>query len=141
VKTFILAIVLFSTTSSWSQTVPQGTRFLVKLGDSLSSATSKKGDPVRAVVISPERLRGGRLEGAVAEVGRGRLRFSFHLLRFTGKEIPIRTEITGIVNSQGNSDRDDLEQSVTIEQGTVTVKGSTVVIDEGAEIRLVGGER
>ncbi len=140
-KTLVTAIVLFLTASSWSQTVPPGTRFLVKLGDSLSSVTSKKGDPVRAVVISPERLRGGRLEGTVEEVGRARLRFSFRLLRFQGKGIPIATEITGVVNSKGNADRDDLEQPVAVEKGVVTAKGSAVEIDEGAEIRLLGQER
>lgn len=136
-----LIAVLMLSAALWTQTVPQGTKFMVKLSDSLSSKTSRKGDKVRAVVISPERLRGGRLEGAVEEAESGRLRFSFHTLRFAGKTVAIRTEITGVVSSKGNADLDDLEQAVSIERGTVVVKGPVVAIDEGAEIRLAGEER
>lgn len=125
----------------WSQTVPAGTSFLVKLSDSVSSRTSRKGDPVRAVVISPERLRGGRLVGEVEQAEGNRLRFSFHTLRFKGQETPVRTQITGVVNSKGNADRDDLEQPVSVEGGTVVVKGPAIAIEEGAEIRLAGGQR
>jgi hypothetical protein len=133
-----LIVVIMLSAALWSQTVPQGTKFLVKLSDSLSSKTSRKGDKVGAVVISPERLRGGRLEGAVEEASGGRLRFSFHTLRFAGKTVAIRTEVTGVVSSKGNDGLDDLEQPVRIERGTVVVKGPAIAIDEGAEIRLAG---
>ena len=140
-RTLVAATAVFFSAALWSQTVPKDTKFLVKLGDSLSGKTSRKGDKVGAVVISPERLRGGRLEGAVEEAEGGRLRFSFHTLRFTGKVVPIRTEITGVVSSKGNPGLDDLEQAVRIERGTVVVQGPVAAIDEGAEIRLVGEEK
>jgi hypothetical protein len=140
-RTLVVAAAVFFSAALWSQTVPKDTKFLVKLGDSLSSKTSRKGDKVGAVVISPERLRGGRLEGVVEEAEGGRLRFSFHTLRFAGKVVPIRTEITGVVSSKGNPGLDDLEQAVRIERGTVVVKGPVVAIDEGAEIRLAGEEK
>jgi hypothetical protein len=136
----LIAILVLSA-SLWSQTVPQGTKFLVKLSDSLSSKTSRKGDKVGAVVISPVALRGGRLEGAVEEAEGGRLRFSFHTLRFAGKTVPIQTEVTGVVSSKGNAGLDDLEQPVSVARGTVVVKGPAVAIDEGAEIRLAGEQK
>lgn len=121
--------------------VDEGTRFLVKLGDTLDSRTSRPGDRVGAVVISPVPLRGGRLEGVVEEAGGPRLRFGFHTLRFGGESVPIRTEITGVVNSKGHPARDDLHQAVRIEKGTVIAPGQAIAIHEGAEIRLVGGPR
>lgn len=121
--------------------VEEGTRFLIKLGDTLDSRTSRPGDRVGAVVISPVPLRGGRLEGVVEEADGPRLRFSFHTLRLAGETIAIRTEITGVVNSKGNPARDDLNQVVRIEKGAVVAPGRAVAIHEGAEIRLVGGPR
>jgi hypothetical protein len=140
-RILVVAAAVFLSAALWSQTVPQGTKFLVKLSDSLSSKTSRKGDKVGAVVISPVALRGGRLEGAVEEAEGGRLRFSFHTLRFAGKTVPIRTEVTGVVSSKGNAGLDDLEQAVSVERGTVVVKAPAVAIDEGAEIRLAGEEK
>lgn len=121
--------------------VEENTRFLVKLGDTLDSRTSRPGDRVGAVVISPVPLRGGRLEGVVEEASGPRLRFSFHTLRFADHAVPIRTEVTGVVNSKGNPARDDLNQVVRIEKGTVIAPGEAVAIHEGAEIRLLGGPR
>ncbi len=137
----VIAAAVLLSPALWPQTVAPGTKFLVKLSDSVHSKTSRKGQRLGAVVISPEQLRGGRLEGTVEEARGGRLRFSFHTLRFAGKVIPIRTEVTGVVNSKGNADRDDLEQPVRVERGTVTVAGRAVAIEEGAEIRLTGEEQ
>lgn len=121
--------------------VEEGTRFLVKLGDTLDSRTSRPGDRVSAVVISPVALRGGRLEGEVEEAQGPRLRVRFHTLRYAGHAIPVRAEVTGVVNSKGNPARDDLNQVVQVEKGTVIARGDAVAIHEGAELRLVGGPR
>ena len=117
---------------------PRNVAFLVKLGDTLDTRTSRPSDRVRAVVISPVSLRGGRLEGAVEEARGGSLRFSFHTLRHAGKSLSIRTRITGVVNSKGDVSRDDLGQVVRIEEGTIIAPGEATAIHEGAEIRLAG---
>lgn len=137
----VLAILLGLTVPCLPQTVPEGTKFLVKLSDSLSSKTSRKGDLVRAVIISPERLRGGRLEGAVEEATGPRLRFHFHTLHYKDQTIRVRTEIVGVVSSKGNPDQDDLEQRVSVQAGTVVAHGPAVALDEGSEIRLVGAQQ
>lgn len=123
------------------QTVPKDTRLLVKLNDSLDSRTSRPGQKIRAVVIAPVSLRGGRLEGVLEEVAQARLRFTFHTLRLPAQTVSVRTELTGVVNSKGNPGRDDLDQPVRIEQGAMISAGSATAIHEGAELRLVGEER
>ncbi len=121
--------------------VDEGTRFLVKLGDTLDTRITRPGECVRAVVISPMSLRGARLEGFVDQAEGPRLRFSFRTLRLAEHTVPIHTEITGVVNSKGTAARDDLNQVVRIEKGTIVAPGEAVAIHEGAEIRLVGGPR
>ncbi|MCS7314194.1 MAG: hypothetical protein RMI94_02845 [Bryobacterales bacterium] len=141
-RRWTLASALWLGALAWAQPrVEEGTRFLVKLGDTLDTRISRAGDRVSAVVISPVSLRGGRLEGQVEEASGPRLRFGFHTLRLAGHAVAIRTEITGVVNSKGNPARDDLNQVVRIEKGTVIAPGEAVAIHEGAEIRLVGGPR
>jgi len=124
-----------------SQTVPNQTRFLVKLSDTLDSRTSRKGDRIGAVVIAPVSLRGGRMEGIVEEAEGARLRFSFFTLRFAGRTVSIRSELTGVVNSKGDPGRDDLGQPVRVDNGAMVGAGSATAIHEGAELRLVGEER
>lgn len=136
----VMAAAIFAA-AIWSQTVPKNTRFHVKLSDSVSSKTSRPGDKVGAVVIGPVSLRGGRLEGVVEEAEGGRLRFHFTTLRFAGKEVPVRTAVTGVVNSKGEAGVDDFGRPVRIERGVIVVSAPIVAVEEGAEIRLIGEER
>jgi hypothetical protein len=122
----------------FSHAAPTTVAFLVKLADTLDTRISRPGDKVRAVVISPVSLRGGRLEGTVEEARGGRLRFSFHTLHHAGKTSRVRTQITGVFNSKGHVSRDDLGQVVRIEEGTIVATGEATAIHEGAEIRLAG---
>lgn len=133
--------ILWAASLLWSQSVPRGATFLVKLSESLDTRTSRPGDKVGAVVIAPVCLRGGRLEGAVDEAQGPRLRFSFHLLRFSSRTATLRTQIISVVNSKGEVSRDDLGQTVRVEAGTVVAEGPATALHEGAEIRLIGEER
>jgi hypothetical protein len=112
--------------------------FLVKLTSSMSAESSEPADPVTAVVIAPEPLRGGTVEGTIRRADRGFLSFSFHTLHFEGESYAIESEITSVVNSKGNLGQDDLGQRIRVAGGDVIAYGTTTAIDEGAEVRFVG---
>lgn len=114
--------------------------FLVKLTSSIDAESNEPGDPVTGVVIGPEPLRGGRVEGTVDRADRAFINFSFHTLRFEGKSYPIGSEVTSVVSSKGNLGRDDLGQRIRVAGGGVIAYGTTTAIDEGAEVRFVGWE-
>lgn len=132
----ILIPALLLSASLWCQTLSKETKFLVKLGVPVDSRISRAGDKIVAAVISPERFLAGRLEGAVEQVERARLRFSFQTLRFRDRTISIASVVTGVVNSKGQAGLDDEDRVVRIEAGAVVVAGPGVVLDEGAEIKL-----
>ncbi len=113
------------------------TPFLVKLGEDIASNTSRAGDAVTAVVISPERFLGARLEGAVEQVspGEGMLRFTFHRLLHRESSYGITTTVTGFVNSIGHRSVDEQGRPVQITDGVLT-SPSDFRLDEGAEFQL-----
>lgn len=115
--------------------------FLVKLTSSMSAESSKPGDPVTSVVIAPEPLRGGTVDGTIERADRGFLNFRFHTLNFEGESYPIESEVTSVVNSKGNLGQDDLGQRIRVAGGDVIAYGTTTAIDEGAEVRFVGWEK
>lgn len=108
----------------------------VKLTSSMSSTSSKPGDPVTAVAMGPgEGLLGATLEGTVDRAERGTLSFSFHKLKINGKTHLVQSRIISIVNSKGVAGQDDLGQRVG-ENADITAYGITTALNEGSEIHL-----
>ncbi|MGA8204962.1 MAG: hypothetical protein WB812_10625 [Woeseiaceae bacterium] len=114
--------------------------FLVKLTSSMSTQSSKPGDPVTGVVIDPVPLRGGRVTGTVDRADRSFLDFSFHTLHFDDTTYPIQSVVTSLVNSKGNAGRDDLDQRIRFVGGGLIAYGTSSAVDEGAEVRFVAWE-
>ena len=113
--------------------------FHIKLGENVGSASSRAGDPVTAVVISPERFLGGRLEGVVehASAGaEGSLRLTFRTLRYGDETYPIAATVTEFVNSRGHRLVDERERPVRVDAGTLISPATDFVVDEGSEFRL-----
>lgn len=148
-RTFIAAFPIFFSAALWCQTAPptsdliagKNANFLVKMTDSMSSQTNRKGDKITAVVIAPASLRGGRVEGAIEMVQPCMLHFSFHTLHFEGKTVSFQSEVTSVVSSKGNAGQDDLGQRIRMEGGAVIAYGTSTAIDEGAEIRFVAWQK
>ena len=114
---------------------PSASGFLVKLGEPVASGEGHQGDKMTAVVISPERYLGAKLEGTVAEARGTRLRLEFNSLVFRSKTIPIRTEMTGLVNSKGARDIHESGRPVRLAAGAL-VSSAPFALDEDSEIRL-----
>lgn len=114
--------------------------FLVKLTSSVSTAASRRGDPVTGVIIVPVGLRGGRVEGTVERADHAILRFTFHTVTFNGQALRIHSEVTSVVSSKGNAGQDDLGQRVRMDGGGIIAYGTASAIDEGAEIRFTAWE-
>jgi hypothetical protein len=121
------------------QTLDGPTPFLVKLGVDLGSATSRVGDAVTAVVISPERFLGAGFEGTVDQVsgGTGRtLRFTFHRLMHKENTYRVTSAVTGFVNSLGHRSVDESERPVQLSDGVLTAPSADFTLNEGAEFQL-----
>lgn len=116
--------------------IDESTRFLVKLGENIGSETSRVSDPVTAVVISPERLLGGRLEGEVDQVSEGTLRFRFDTMEYRGAVQPVSSNILRFVNSKGHALMDELDRPVEIDDGVLRSTEPEFAVDEGAEFQL-----
>jgi hypothetical protein len=108
-----------------------------KLASSMSSTSSKPGDPVTALVMGPgEALLGATLEGTVDRAEGPTLAFSFQRLRlFNGKTYAVQSRLISIVNSKGIAGQDDLGQRVG-ENAGITAYGITTALNEGSEIHL-----
>ena len=116
--------------------------FHVKLNNAVNTKTARKGDRIRAVVMSPVPQRGGYVEGVVEEASGNRLRLTFNKLQFRGKESDIATgDIVFLYSSKGNLNQDDFEQRVRFEGGTIVATGPATSLDEGAELRFRGGDK
>lgn len=124
---------------------PQGSSLLaaqdgfveVKLTSSMSTTSSKPGDPVTAVVMGPQALQGATLEGTVVHAEYDTLDFSFHTLRFlNGKTCSIQCRVVSLVNSKGIAGQDDLGQRVRYDGSGVIGYGIHTAVNEGAEIDL-----
>lgn len=147
-KAIITLFVLFCATALWSETVAPApivitgpsNNFLIKMTSSVSTSASKPGDPVTGVIIVPVELRGGRVEGAVLRADHAILRFTFHTVKFNGRTLKIKSEVTSVVSSKGNAGQDDLGQRVRMDGGGIIAYGTASAIDEGAEIRFTAWE-
>lgn len=107
-----------------------------KLTSSMSSTSSKPGDPVTAMVMGPgEALLGATIEGTVDRADHCTMAFSFHTLKLNGKSYPIQSRLISVVNSKGIAGQDDLGQRVD-EGAAMTAYGIATALNEGAEIHL-----
>jgi hypothetical protein len=107
-----------------------------KLTSSMSSTSSKPGDPVTAFVMGPgEGLEGATIEGTVDLADHCTLAFSFHTLKLNGKSYPIQSRLISIENSKGIAGQDDLGQRVGV-TANITAYGITTALNEGSEIQL-----
>ncbi len=108
-----------------------------KLTSTMSSTSSKRGDPVAALVMGPgDALLGATLEGTVDKAERATLVFSFHRLKlFNGKTYAVQSRLISIVNSKGIAGQDDLGQRVG-ENAGITAYGITTALNEGSEVFL-----
>jgi hypothetical protein len=121
------------------QTLDGPTPFLVKLGVDLGSATSRVGDKVTAVVISPERFLGASFEGAVDQVSGGAersLRFTFHRLMHKENTYRVTSAVTGFVNSLGHPSVDESERPMQMSNGLLTAAPADFTLNEGAEFQI-----
>jgi hypothetical protein len=121
------------------QTLDGPTPFLVRLGVDIGSATSRVGDVVTAVVISPERFLGASFEGTVDQVSGGAersLRFTFHRLTHKENTYRVTSAITGFVNSLGHRSVDEGGRSVEVGDGVLTATSADFRLNEGAEFQL-----
>ncbi|MGA8203277.1 MAG: hypothetical protein WB812_02095 [Woeseiaceae bacterium] len=116
--------------------------FWAKLTSSMSTQTSKAGDPVTALVMVHDTIRGGLLQGKVEEADDGTLRFSFDTLTFDGKTYAIRAYLMSITNSKGWMGRDDQGQRIRMDGdgGGFIAYGDSTSLDEGAEVKFAAWE-
>jgi hypothetical protein len=116
--------------------------FWVKLTSSMSTQSSRAGDPVTALVMVHDTMRGGLLQGKVQEADKGTLRFSFDTLSFEGKTYPIRAYLMSVTNSKGRMGRDDQGQRIRMDGdgGGFIAYGDTTSLNEGAEVKFAAWE-
>ena len=144
-KPIIFALVAsFWSSCAFGANAPQGSSPVaaqnsfvwVKLTSSMSSTSSKPGDPVTAVVMGPgEALAGATIEGTVDRAERCTLAFSFHTLKLNGITYPIQSRLISIVNSKGIAGQDDLGQRVGV-TADMTAYGITTALNEGSEVQF-----
>jgi hypothetical protein len=144
-KPFILALVAsFWSSCAFGADAPQGSSPIaaqnsfvwVKLTSSMSSTSSKPGDPVTALVMGPNgAMLGATMEGTVDRAERCNLAFSFHTLKLNGKTYPIQSRLISIENSKGIAGQDDLGQRVGV-TADITAYGITTALNEGSEVQL-----
>jgi hypothetical protein len=119
-----------------SPIAPQNSFVWVKLTSSMSSTSSKPGDPVTAFVMGPNgAMLGATLEGTVDKAERCNLAFSFHTLKLNGKTYPVQSRLISVVNSKGIAGQDDLGQRVGV-AADMTAYGITTALNEGSEVQL-----
>jgi hypothetical protein len=138
-------IALLGSSCAFGADVPQGSHLIaaqngfveVKLTSSMSTTSSKPGDPVTAVVMGPQELQGAILEGTVVDAEYDTLHFAFHTLKLmNGKTDPIQCRVVCIVNSKGIAGQDDLGQRIRCDGNGVIGYGIHTAVNEGAEIDL-----
>jgi hypothetical protein len=144
-KPIIFALVaLFWSSSAFAADAPQVSNPIapkssfvwVKLTSSMSTTSSKPGDPVTAFVMGPgEGLEGATIEGTVDLAYKCTLTFTFHTLKLNGKAYPIQSRLIAIENSKGIAGQDDLGQRVGVTV-SITAYGLTTALNEGSEVQL-----
>jgi hypothetical protein len=114
------------------------TKFLVKLGVDIGAQTSSVGDPVTAVVISPERFLGARFSGVVDQApgDRGGARFTFSELAYRGDRYRVTSRLLGFVNSKGHPSVDEQERPLRVADGVLVSDSADWRVDEGSEFQL-----
>jgi hypothetical protein len=127
IAALLIFLIGFSPLAAVAETIPKNTEFRVKLLSPLSTETNKKCDQITAQVISPEQFVGGIMEGEVKEsksgkkiTGKSVLNFTFHTYTRGEEKIPVRSEVTSMVNSQGKANVD--EEGRVIEKKSNTKK-------------------
>jgi hypothetical protein len=127
-----------STAGTLSKTLEETTKFLVKLGVNLGAKANNVGDPVTAVVISPERFLGARFEGTVDQVSvdAGALRFTFNTLRHKGDNYRVASSLLSFVNSKGHPSVDEQERPLRVDDGVLSSASPDWQVNEGAEFQL-----
>lgn len=114
---------------------PVPASYLIKLTSGVSSQ-SRAGDHVSGVIISPERLLTGTLEGVVEQAQQSKLRLRFERLVCRGERVPLAGTVTRLVNSHGDELTDDAGHTLRVEAGWIESAGGAVTLHEGAELRL-----
>jgi hypothetical protein len=117
----------------------EATKFLVKLGEDIGAQTSRVGDSVTAVVISPERFLGARFAGVVDQVSSedgGSLRFTFNALDHRADRYRVASRVLGFVNSKGQPLVDEQGVTVQVADGVLVSASPGWRLDEGSEVQL-----
>lgn len=116
--------------------------FWAKLTSSMSTQTSKAGDPVTALVMVHDTMRGGLLQGKITEADKGTLRFTFDTLTFDGKTYAIHDYLMSVTNSTGWMGRDDQDRRIRMDGdgGGYIAYGDTTSLHEGAEVKFAAWE-
>lgn len=150
-KIVLFLAALLAPTCAWAQPrqvqtpesaiVDGNSSMLVKITSSMSTTSSKVGDPVTGMLIDPRALRGAYIEGKITRADNSILNFEFHTIRIDGKTFPIQSRIVSVTSSKGNEGRDDLDNRIRIEGVGSIAFGTASAIDEGAEVRITAWKR
>ena len=127
------AILVRATDDPDLETSEAAVDIMIKVGEDLEIGGAREGDPISAVVFSPEAFLGGSLEGVVA--GAPPLRLDFQRIRRGGAEYPLEAEILGFVNSKGKAGVSESGAPISVVNGAL-VTDAPQKLSEGAEMRL-----
>jgi outer membrane protein OmpA-like peptidoglycan-associated protein len=100
---FLLALVLVPVAAAQD--------FTVQLTTPLSAANNRKGDPVRATVVTPPVYQGDTLAGQITDTkaskGQSIVQFTLTSLLHQGVSVPVAGSVTSVANAQGQPGMDD----------------------------------
>jgi hypothetical protein len=103
-----------------SDNAKSGQEFRVRLVTRIDTSSNQAGDPIAAVVLTPQNYANAVLEGQIRESragnkikGRAALGISFDRLRQNGKETPVQAVIQSVVSSRGIQNADEEGRIVT----------------------------
>ncbi len=125
--------------------VPKDQTFEVELLKPVSTQTSRKGDPVNAIVRMPAQFEGSEMTGFISRMktakkgpkgGRSELVFSFDKLHYNGMAIPVRAYLVEVSNSKGVKGVDDEGRVIGKTSSSKRAKGAVGGAMAGA---LLGG--
>lgn len=95
-------------------TIPNDTEIRIKMTSAVSTRTSKAGDTIAGVVVSPDQFKGATVEGEIKEAKssgkinkQSTLNFGFKSLVVGGKALPIEAQVKSMVNSKGKENVDE----------------------------------
>jgi hypothetical protein len=91
-----------------------GQEFRVRLVSRIDTSSNRPGDPIAAVILTPQNYEGALLEGQIREsragnkvAGLAALSISFDRLRQNGKETPVKAVIQAVISSRGVQNADE----------------------------------